>query len=233
MSFRRTLLAIPFAFALAACSDDPCGGSTCPLGQYETGLYVVNAAPTLGNLRLYVDLELQRNGIQPRTSSGTVWLHPGEHLVAFERPGTGIEAEEFLVDFQAGAPRVLVAIPSDTTYDAIIATDTGSIVPAGATKLRVINAGSNTVDIWRTQPDHAEPVRIMTPFAFKAESPYLQSTPGTWTVIVTPRNDAATTPVNPIATASITLAAGQRGTMVLVPGSTAGTLTLVPLREAP
>jgi hypothetical protein len=231
MRFRRLFAIVPLALALTACSDDPCDG-TCPIDRFETSLYVVNAAPSLGPIRLYVDYAVARNRIEPRASSGTVWLHPGLHVVALERPGSGLQPEEFDVELRDGVPRVLVALPAGNTYDALVTGDTGSVVPDGATKVRVINAvEGSSVDIWRTQPDFATPVRVQSPFPFEAVSPYLQSTPGTWTVTVTPRNDAATSPANPLATASLALASGQRGTFVLVPGATGGSVQLVPVKE--
>ncbi len=61
----------------------------------------------------------------------------------------------------------------------------------GKSKLRVVHLAGTApqVDIWRTQPDYQTPIRVMFPFPYGAESSYLQSDPGTWTVFVTSTTD--------------------------------------------
>lgn len=172
--------------------------------------------------------------IEPATGTGTIWLKPGAHTVAVVPRGGGSADDEFTLDVSADAPRLIVATNLDGEVRTAILPDTGTIVPEGATKRRVVHSGAAgipAVDVWRTQPDFASNVRVMTPFAAGAASSYLQSTPGTWTVTVTPRDSAASAPANPLATTSVALASGQRASVVLVAGPTAGSVSLVTVRE--
>jgi hypothetical protein len=234
MSLRRLALALPVVLLLAACGDDDCTGPSCP-GTPPLGgrLYVVNAAPELGDLQLLVDGGVERPRIAPGTSSGAVFTEPGEHGITLFRLGQASNRAEFGVRLNDGQPRLVVARSVNGTVTPTVLSDTGSIVPAGATKLRVVHmaAGAPAVDVWRTQPDFPTNVRVMTPFAFQGVSPYLQSTPGTWTVTVTPRNEAATAPANALATITVALLEGESASIVLVPGATAGSVSLVRVKE--
>ena len=235
MSLRRFAFAVPVALLLAACSsDDACGAATCPEGGRTARLYVVNAARDLGHLQVWVDDQLVWPSIEPATGTGTIWLEPGAHTVAVVPRGGGSADDEFMLDVSADAPRLVVATNLDGEVRTAVLPDTGSIVPEGATKLRVVHSGAPgmpAVDVWRTQPDFTTNTRVMTPFAAGAASSFIQSTPGTWTVTVTPRDDAANAPANPLATTSVALTAGQRASVVLVPGTTAGSVSLVTVRE--
>jgi hypothetical protein len=234
MSLRRLLLLAVPVVALAACSDDDCTGPTCPGTPLPAGsLNVVNAANALGALQLIVDNEVQRLRIEPGTSSGLIQLEPGDHSVVLLRVGVTNQQAQVTVRLHDSIPRLVVAYDSSGFVRPIVVADTGATVPEGKTKLRVMHAaaGAPALDVWRTQPDFATPVRIMTPFEYKAASAYIQSTPGTWTVTVTPRDAGATAPTNPLAQTSVALASGERATVVLVPGSTAGSVALVRVDE--
>lgn len=231
---RRLLLAAPLALLAACSNNDECGQITCPEQGARARLYVVNAARDLGDLQVWVDDAIVWDRVEPVSGTGTIWLSPGPHTVAIVPRGGGSADDEFTVDVNADRPRLVVATSRNGEVAPMIVADTGSVVPEGATKLRVVHSGAAgipAVDVWRTQPDFATNVRVMTPFAAGATSTYLQSTPGTWTVTVTPRDSAASAPANPLATASIGLAAGQRASVVLVAGRTAGTVDLVTVRE--
>ena len=88
-------------------------------------------------------------------------------------------------------------------------------------KLRVVHfaAEAPAIDVWRTQPDFPSLITIMFPFPYRAVSPYLQSDPGTWTVLVTTqRRDAMGIPVlgdSVWATGSIEVPGGGLRTVVL------------------
>jgi hypothetical protein len=107
-----------------------------------------------------------------------------------------------------------VAVPSGSGLVASVLVDSGSIVPAGKSKLRVshLAGGAPAIEFWRTQPDFQTPVHIMTPFAYQATSPYLQSDPGTWEVFVTAPGGGAKLAT----TGAISVPAGERRTVVLL-----------------
>lgn len=66
--------------------------------------------------------------------------------------------------------------------------DTNARGVVGQSKLRVAHLAPNAprIDVWRTQPDYPDPVRVMVPFEYPAVSPYLVSDPGMWRVWATP-----------------------------------------------
>jgi hypothetical protein len=126
------------------------------------------------------------------------------------------------VQFADGTPVVVVALDSAGKVTPSVLADTGAIVPAGATKLRVAHMASNApnIDIWRTQPDFATPIRIQFPFPYRAESPYLQSTPGTW-VVMASHLTTSTSPLPPMpdtlaSSGPIAIPAGASRTIVIV-----------------
>jgi hypothetical protein len=97
---------------------------------------------------------------------------------------------------------IVVASGTSTSLSGTVLIDTGSVVPAGKSKLRVAHlaASAGNIEIWRTQPDFQTPVHIMTPFPYLATSPYLQSDPGIWEVFATAAGSttklATTGPIN-------------------------------------
>jgi hypothetical protein len=69
--------------------------------------------------------------------------------------------------------------------------DTNSVVPPGATKVRVLHLAPNagTLQVYRTQPDYQQPISWQLPFTYQAEptslsAPFYQSTVGSWDVRV-------------------------------------------------
>jgi hypothetical protein len=90
------------------------------------------------------------------------------------------------------------------------------------TKLSVINlaASAPALDVWRTQPDYSTPIRIMFPFPYGAQSEFVQSTPGTWEVIVTTASPPAPGEPDPrtsaLATYSLTINANVAQTLVIL-----------------
>ena len=115
--------------------------------------------------------------------------------------------------------------------------DTNAVVPAGATKLRVLHLAALTgeIQVWRTQPDFAGRTQWKFPFLYSAtispaNDPFIQSTPGSWEVRVwtdtigQPPNDS-TRWTSPLAAVSVTVASGGRKT-VLILDKEGGGLTL-------
>jgi hypothetical protein len=67
--------------------------------------------------------------------------------------------------------------------------DTGSVVPAMATKVRVLHLAPNAGElrVYRTQPDYQQPIAWQFPFTYQAQpnplsAPFFQSTVGSWEV---------------------------------------------------
>ena len=128
-------------------------------------------------------------------------------------------AIEIAVDVSADAPQTIVALPSfpaSTTPDvsAAVLADSGAYVPGGKSKLRVGNfaATAGEAQIWRRQPDFPSGSPIMTPFPYRAVSPYLQSDAGIWEVWLTAPNGSSKL----LSSGPIQIPAGERRTVLVV-----------------
>ena len=138
---------------------------------------------------------------------------PGTHTIGL-RAADGT-LTNLSVQTASGQTLTTVALPgTGSSFIARVLVDTGSIVPAGKSKLRVAHlaGGAPAIEFWRTQPDFQTPVHIMTPFVYQATSPYLQSDPGAWEVFVTA--PGSTTKL--ATTGAVVVPSGERRTVVLL-----------------
>lgn len=78
---------------------------------------------------------------------------------------------------------------SDGSVTTAVLDDTGSVVPAGATKVRVLHMAPNAgvLQVYRTQPDYQTPISWQFPFTYQAQlnslsAPFFQSTVGSWEI---------------------------------------------------
>jgi hypothetical protein len=109
-----------------------------------------------------------------------------------------------------------------------VLSDTGAIVPTGATKVRVLHLAPNAgeIQVARTQPDWPAPPLIgwKIPFLYDSTSlndpaanPYYQSTVGTWDVRAWQRPAADTVSWDTTsARATITLASREKRTVLVL-----------------
>jgi hypothetical protein len=171
----------------------------------------VNASSS--QLTVYVDGSVAAQAVQVGNVSQPISVTAGTHQVRLQNAaGT---STDLTVQVAENHSLVTVGMPSTSSgVSAAVLTDTGSIVPAGKSKLRVVHMSPNAgnIEIWRTQPDFQTPVHIMTPFPYGAESPYLQSNAGAWEVFVTA--SGSTTKV--ASTGAINIPSGERRTAILL-----------------
>lgn len=194
-----------------------CGGSdsTQPgdnLAHVGAPMRVVNASAL--QLNLLVDGQTAATGIQVGGVSGPISITAGSHELRLTN-GTTTSAPVMVTAVDGKELIAVVRGAANTGITSSILADTGAIVPANKSKLRVVHASANAgdnVEIWRTQPDFQTPTHIMTPFAYGAESPYLQSDPGTWEVFITAPGGATKLAT----TGAINIPAGERRTAVLL-----------------
>lgn len=213
-----TVAAIAALVFGSACGDHV----TQPVAS-DAQLRLINAAGV--PLDISVDGAATLTGAAP-TSISAVLLDAGTHGVTVTA-GSGAAVTVSVDATPAGITTAYVYAPTPGAL-AAATLDTGSIVAAGRSKVRVVNLSpsADTLAIWRTQPDFASPVRIMTPFPYLASSPYLESSMGDWEVFVSPRGDSATKVAT---TGPFSLASGGRATVVLL--DSAGTLVTRISRE--
>src|SRR5262249_31780063 len=125
----------------------------------EPGVRIVNAFTTP------VDVIIDGNvaiSAMAAGSVGTTFMQPGDHTMLLRPTGTSTAISQSITAAAGG--RTTIAATRTPATGALSSTsldDTGSVVPAGATKLRVIHFAPNagTLQVYRTQPDFPTPVQ--------------------------------------------------------------------------
>lgn len=219
MKFRFS--AVLAVAALAACGDST---TSVNLGS-GSHLNLVNASKASGTVNVFVDGQLIGTAGAGNLVRSTD-LAPGSHEIQV-LPAVAGAGFTRTITFAAGSNITLVAFDSAGAMRPSILLDTGAIVPAGATKLRVAHyaATSGDIDIWRTQPNFPTETRVAFPIANGFVSPYLQSTVGNWRVLVStavPGGGSPTMPDTLAMTGLIAIPDGQSRTVVVLDDNPAG-----------
>jgi hypothetical protein len=197
----------------AACSSDQSGP-----GGSGASLSVVNGASAAGTVKVYVDGSFAGN-VAVAERGAKVELDPGAHQVEVRRSdgSTGFARS---VTVQADMPMTVVAYDSLGLLRPAVLEDSNAVVAPGKSKLRVAHFAETAgqIDIWRTQPDFGTPIRLMFPFNYRDVSPYVESTPGAWRVLVSTAISAPTGPMpDTLAmTGTLTVGDGEARTVVVV-----------------
>lgn len=175
MTHRAGVLILVLA---AACAPEPIGP-----GGDGARFSVVNGAGGSGAVKVYMDGVFAAD--VAAGEQGRITADPGTHEVELRR-ANGSDAVARAVILAAGVPLTIVAWDSLGILRPAVLADSNSAVSPGQSKLRVAHyAGSaGSIDIWRTQPDYGTPIRIMFPFSYGEVSPFVESTPGEWRVLV-------------------------------------------------
>ncbi|MGZ8455267.1 MAG: DUF4397 domain-containing protein [Gemmatirosa sp.] len=223
----RPFVAVPaLAMALAACTESV---GPIPRLDAEAGMRVVNA--TQAPIDVLVDGTVVLRGLPLASVSDPLPVTVGARVLQV-RAASGATAEVSVDVAQGSAPTAValgIGIGSSALAAQVLA-DTGALVPAGKSKLRVAHLAANgagNVEIFRTQPDFQTPVRIQTPFPYRTTSPYLQSDPGTWEVFVAPAGSSGSPKL--ATTGPVNVPSGERRTVVLL--DSAGVLRFRVIQE--
>lgn len=179
-----TRVAAVFSLAVvAACGSD---GPTACCTSDATPLRVVNAFTTPVDVLIDGALAIESlaagsiGGAEPASGNHTLVLRP---------IGGGGSASQSITTI-AGASNTIAAVraPNGAVASAVL-DDTGSVVPAGKTKVRVLHLAPNAgeLQVYRTQPDYQEPISWQFPFTYQTDfsspsAPFLQSDVGSWEV---------------------------------------------------
>lgn len=186
------------------------------------------------NLRI---AQTVRSAASVRVRVGTTWsaqLLPGNLSTVMKVPvGTQSVVVEPLggtaagstqqMTFEVGRQYLIVTQDSLGVVVPSVLADTGAAPVPGRSKLRVVHSAALAppIDIWRSQPDYDTLIRVMFPFGYREESPYLQSDPGDWTVAVSHANVVDTL----YRSLPITVGAGKLVTVIVLDSSAAGGFT--------
>jgi len=215
---RLTLRALPALLlaTLAGCSNGP----TAFNGD-KPAVRVVNAFT--GPVDVLIDGAIASASLGAGAIS-SVYAPYGAHTLMIRQIGTTISASQSIVT-SAGSVSTIAAVRSSSgTVATATLDDTGSVVPAGKTKVRVLHMAPNAgvLQVFRTQPDYqVAPVSWQFPFTYQAQfdalsAPFFQSTPGSWEIRIwqTPVGASgwATAPVQII----IPLASGEKKTVLIL-----------------
>jgi hypothetical protein len=205
---------LPFLF-IAACGS---GSPTAP--AVTAGLRVINASTT--PVDIVIDGAVVASAL-PAGSIDAITPAVGGHSLTLRPTGAGASVSQSITT-TAGALNTLAAVRLASGALATVALDdTNSVVPAGATKVRVLHFAPNagTLQVFRTQPDFQQPVSWQFPFNYQPDpnslsAPFYQSTVGSWEVRVwqTPADSSgwATATVRVV----IPLASGEKKTVLML-----------------
>lgn len=211
------------AGALAlACSDGPNG----PDGQDgpTATMQVIHSIKSVAAVDVLVAGQTALSNV-PFGTTRSAAVPAGNQEVIIRPAGTTGTQGASMMNFVTGSTVTVLTVDSSNVINPWVLTDTGAVVPADKSKLRVVHfaASEPALDIFRTQPDFPTPVSIMFPFNYQETSPYLQSDPGTWTVLVSSWSGGV--PVlsdTLLATGPIEVPAGESRTVVILDGPTLG-----------
>ena len=184
MDTRFAPLALAGALGLAflsGCRENPAAVQTA-----REGVRIVNAYTQ--PVDVLVDGALALSGVPPGQLD-SVQQGTGAHTVSLRASGTAILASVTLTT-ETGGFRTIAAVRAGTALAASALDDTSAVVPAGATKVRVLHLAPDAgeIQVFRTQPDWGTAVEWQFPFLYDSAAvsalgnPYYQSTVGSWDV---------------------------------------------------
>jgi len=215
---------LALAASVSACSSGTDSGAGGPTGRFR----MVQAVGSATSVAVRVDGDLLLTLAAGAVSAPTA-VAAGHHTLTLTPSGGATQASTHDIHVAEGASLTLVARDSAGIVIPAVLADTGALVPPGKSKLRVMHAAALAppVDIYRMQPDFPDLVSVMFPFAYGAVSPYLQSDPGSWEIVVTPENQPDTLHHS----GSFIVGDGKRVTVIVMDQSAAGGITSVVIAD--
>lgn len=182
LSFTAMVAAAVQVWATGCSSAD----SLIPPNAQLAYVRVLNTAPGGSAIDVLVAGSVVFPSLASGSVSSTLSIPAGAQAVAFRRTGAAGSVSASTMTFAAGDTTTLLVIDSSTVLNPWVLTDTGATVAPGKSKLRVVHfaASAPAVLFYRTQPDYPDVVSVMFPFHYRDASPYLESTPGDWSVIM-------------------------------------------------
>jgi hypothetical protein len=147
----------------------------------------------------------------------------GSHTLLLRPSGSGTAVSQSITTTAGALGTIAVVRAASGSISSAVLDDTNSVVPSGATKVRVLHLAPNagTLQVYRTQPDFHTPISWQFPFNYQPDptslsAPFFQSTVGTWEVRIwqTPADPSGwdNAPVKVL----IPLASGEKKTILML-----------------
>ena len=220
------ILAIMVAAGCENASTMCCG----PL-QQQSSLRVVNAFTTP------VDVLVDGSVVVSSLAAGGIGLASpasGAHTIALRPTGSTASVSQSITTTSGALNTIAVVRSSTGTLATAVLDDTNSVVPAGATKVRVLHLAPNagTLQVYRTQPDYQTPISWQFPFTYQSNptslsAPFYQSTVGTWEVRIWQSPADASGWANAPVKVVLPLTSGEKRTIMILDAPGGGVRTEV------
>lgn len=222
MRLARTLSSLVpvllLAAGIAACTDDPATTQCCTGGT--PSLRIVNAFS--GPVDVLIDGSVAVASL-PAGTIDTVAPTAGSHTLTLRPAGTSGTAIMQSIATGTTLSTIAVVRAANGSISTAALDDTNSVVPPGATKVRVLHFASNAgaLQVYRTQPDFQQPVSWQFPFTYQSTptsltAPFYQSTVGTWEVRVWQAPADASGWAGATVKVVIPLASGEKRTVIIL-----------------
>jgi hypothetical protein len=202
----------------AACGSDTATTECCTNGT--PSLRVINAITS--PVDVLVDGNVAISSLAPGTIGTTAPVN-GSHSLVLRPTQLASSSSRTITTTTGSLSTFAVVLASNGSVQSAVLDDTNSVVPVGATKVRVLHLApsAGVIQVYRTQPDFPHPVSWQFPFTYQAEptslnAPFVQSTVGTWEIHVwqTPADSSGwdSAPIK----IQIPLASGEKKTVVIL-----------------
>jgi len=224
----RPLYTAATALAVAAtgCIDHEI---TAPTGN--ASLRVVNTLVDVSSLDVLVGDDVAIANLASGAVSAVTTVPGDMQFVSFRPHGGSVGPATSLI-LAVGDTTTLLTVDSSSIINPWVLSDSNSAVPAGRSKLRAVHFAEDAPGLlaWRTQPDWGSFVTIQFPFPYRTATPYVESDPGDWRILVTTEAyDAGIPTVTDTLALSdaITVPAGASRTVILLDDGAGGVKLVV------
>lgn len=211
----RAAIALVLAVALAGCIDQEI---VAPTGN--ASLRVVNTLVDVPALDVLVGGTVAIDNLASGAVSAVTTV-PGDIQFVSFRPHGGAAGPATSLTLPVGDTTTVLTVDSSSIINPWVLSDSNSTVPAGRSKLRAVHFADDAPSllVWRTQPDWGTFVTIQFPFPHRTATPYVESDPGDWRILVTTEtyNAGIPTVTDTLALSdAIAVPAGESRTVILL-----------------
>jgi hypothetical protein len=206
--------------ALTACASET-PGDPDPNDLTTAAIRVLHTVAGVPAIDVVVDGAVVVTALAAGSASAFVPVADGVRSLAFRPTGATTSVPAHSVTLAVGDSITVLTIDSATVLNPWVLTDSGGVVPANRSKVRALHFAEQApaVDVWRTQPAWQSHITFMFPHNYREITPYVESDPGVWTVLVSTRNWVAGVPEMQdtlLLTGDIVVPAGASRTVIVL-----------------